>query len=156
MHGQFHRWHWNHVIFDFTLIPFKVALDKTKELVIDLLTVVGQADIALTQAREAALHPQLDKGFVAGLKMLNKTRGNDSSRFEANQLFHEQLDMVVTRRSKEFKLAKVLATSAQGYTTQGKSRWSKEGYRWFMILNIFIQPVQCHLFTSMLQVWWTR
>ena len=114
----------------------KVALEKTKELVIDLLTVVGQADIALTQAREAILHPQLDKGFVAGLKTLNKTRGNDSSRFKANKLFHEHLDTVVTRRTKESKLSKVLASSGQGRT-----KWGREN-RWIIIFCIpLLRPI---------------
>ena len=107
--------------------------EKTKELVIDWLTVVGQADIALTQAREAMLHPQLDKGFVESLKRLNRTQGGDSSRFKANQLFHEQLDTVVTRRSKESKLNRVLVAPGQRYT-RSKSRWSKED-RW-IILNV--------------------
>ena len=102
---------------------------------IDLLTVIGQADVALTQAREAMLHPQLDKGFVASLRMLNKTRGGDSSRFKANRLFHEHLDTVVTRRSKEAKLDGVLASSGRRYTAQGKGGWNKEA-RWIMCLSI--------------------
>ena len=119
----------------------KVALEKTKELVIDLLTVVGQADIALTQAREAILHPQLDKGFVAGLKTLNKTRGNDSARFKANKLFHEHLDTVVTRRTKESKLSKVLASSGQRYNTQGRTKWGREN-RWIIIFCIpLLRPI---------------
>ena len=94
-------------------------------MVIDLLTVIGQADIALTQAREAALHSKLDQGFVARLKMLNKEKGSDSSRFKANCLFHEKLDTIVTRRAKEARLSKVLASTGQRYATSGSSRWSK-------------------------------
>ena len=94
-------------------------------MVIDLLTVIGQADIALTQAREAALHPKLDQGFVARLKMLNKEKGSDSSRFKANCLFHEKLDTIVTRRAKEARLSKVLASTGQRYATSGGNRWSK-------------------------------
>jgi len=103
----------------------QVSSEKTKDMVIDLLTVIGQADIALTQAREAALHSKLDQGFVARLKMLNKEKGSDSSRFKANCLFHEKLDTIVTRRAKEARLSKVLASTGQRYATSGGNRWSK-------------------------------
>ena len=137
-------------------MSFQRAQEKTKDLVIDLLTVIGQADVALTQAREATLHPQLDKGFVASLKMLNKTRGGDSSRFKANRLFHEHLDTVVTRRSKEAKLDGVLASSGQGCTAQGRGRWNKEP-RWIMCLSITLIHVWCNCLLDCLlampQVW---
>ena len=123
----------------------KVTQEKTKELVVDLLTTVGQADIALTQAREAILHPQLDKGFVSSLKSLNKKRGADSSRFKANRLFHEDLDTVVTRRSKESKLSKVLASSSsRRYNNQGRTKWSKES-RWTIIPYITFYNLTVYL-----------
>ena len=123
----------------------KVTQEKTKELVVDLLTTVGQADIALTQAREAILHPQLDKGFVASLRNLNKKRGADSSRFKANRLFHEDLDTVVTRRSKESNLSKVLASSSsRRYNNQGRTKWSKES-RWTIIPYITFYNLTVYL-----------
>ena len=106
---------------------------------------MGQVDIALTQAREAVLHPHLDKGFVASLKVLNRTQGGDSSCFKANRLFHERLDTVVSRRSKETKLNRVLATTSQRYSahSQSRSKWGKED-RWIISLNVLILTLRCH------------
>ena len=123
----------------------KVTQERTKELVIDLLTTVGQADIALTQAREAILHPQLDKGFISSLKSLNKRRGADSSRFKENRLFHEDLDTVITRRPKDSKLSKVLASSSsQRYNNQGRTKWGKES-RWIITLYIAFYNLTVYL-----------
>ena len=76
---------------------------------------------------------------------LNKKRGADSSRFKANRLFHEDLDTVVTRRSKESKLAKVLASSSsQRYNNQGRTKWGKES-RWIIIPYIAFYNLTVYL-----------
>ena len=37
---------------------------KTQELLVDLLTVIGQSDIALWELRESVLYPKLSRDFV--------------------------------------------------------------------------------------------
>ena len=100
------------------------AHSRTKELVGDMLTLVGQADIAVWEAREAAIYPKLDKEFVSSLKNLNKKRGGAVTRFSANRLFHEDLDSVVSKRSKEARMTRVLAAESGQFDhrVQGKQR----------------------------------
>ena len=100
------------------------AHSRTKELVGDMLTLVGQADIAVWEAREAAIYPKLDKEFVSSLKNLNKKRGGAVTRFSANRLFHEDLDSVVSKRSKEARMTRVLAAESGQFDhrVRGKQR----------------------------------
>ena len=76
------------------------TVEKAKEMIVDMLTMIGQADVATTQTREVSLHPRLNREFVSSLKSLDR-KGTKVTRFEANKLFHERLDDVVSRRSKE-------------------------------------------------------
>ena len=48
---------------------------KTKELVRDMISLIGQADIAVWEARELAMYPKLNRDFVDTLKNLNRRRG---------------------------------------------------------------------------------
>ena len=58
---------------------------KTQELLVDLLTVIGQSDIALWELRESVLYPKLSRDFVDMLKNLNKKKEDQvSSRFSTN------------------------------------------------------------------------
>ena len=82
---------------------------KTKEMVRDMLALIGQADIAVWEARELAMYPKLNRDFVDTLKNLNRRKGGASTRFSANKLFHEDLDSVVARKAKEAKMDKILA-----------------------------------------------
>ena len=60
---------------------------------------IGQADMATTQTREISLHPRLNREFVSSLKSLDRKGTKVTlTRFEANKLFHERLDDVVSRR----------------------------------------------------------
>ena len=77
-------------------------------MIVDMLTMIGQADVATTQTREVSLHPRLNREFVSSLKSLDR-KGTKVTRFEVNKLFHERLDDVVSRRSKETGLKRILA-----------------------------------------------
>ena len=74
---------------------------KTQELLVDLLTMIGQSDIALWELRESVLYPKLSRDFVDMLKNLNKKKEEQvSSRFSTNKMFHEKLDEMVSRARK--------------------------------------------------------
>ena len=88
---------------------------KTKEMVRDMLALIGQADIAVWEARELAMYPKLNRDFVDTLKNLNRRRGGASTRFSANKLFHEDLDSVVARKAKEAKMDKILARRSEQF-----------------------------------------
>ena len=45
---------------------------KTKEMVRDMLALIGQADIAVWEARELAMYPKLNRDFVDTLRNLNR------------------------------------------------------------------------------------
>ena len=74
---------------------------KTQELLVDLLTMIGQSDIALWELRESVLYPKLSRDFVDMLKNLNKKKEEQvSSRFSTNKMFREKLDEMVSRARK--------------------------------------------------------
>ena len=61
---------------------------KTQELLVDLLTMIGQSDIALWELRESVLYPKLSRDFVDMLKNLNKKKEEQvSSRFSTTRCF---------------------------------------------------------------------
>ena len=102
---------------------------KTKELVRDMISLIGQADIAVWEARELAMYPKLYRDFVDTLKNLNRRRGGASTRFSANKLFHEDLDTVVSKRSKEAKMDKVLATRSGQFNRGSRHQQRSTGSR---------------------------
>ena len=102
---------------------------KTKELVRDMISLIGQADIAVWEARELAMYPKLNRDFVDTLKNLNRRRGGASTRFSANKLFHEDLDTVVSKRSKEAKMDKVLATRSGQFNRGSRHQQRSTGSR---------------------------
>ena len=102
---------------------------KTKELVRDMISLTGQADIAVWEARELAMYPKLNRDFVDTLKNLNRRRGGASTRFSANKLFHEDLDTVVSKRSKEAKMDKVLATRSGQFNWGSRHQQRSTGSR---------------------------
>ena len=102
---------------------------KTKELVRDMISLIGQADIAVWESRELAMYPKLNRDFVDTLKNLNRRRGGASTRFSANKLFHEDLDTVVSKRSKEAKMDKVLATRSGQFNRGSRHQQRSTGSR---------------------------
>ena len=102
---------------------------KTKELVRDMLALIGQADIAVWEARESAMYPKLNRDFVGTLKNLNRRRGGASTRFSANKLFHEDLDSVVARKAKEAKMDKILATRSDQFNRGNRYQQSSADSR---------------------------
>ena len=92
---------------------------KTQELLVDLLTVIGQSDIALWELRESVLYPKLSRDFVDMLKNLNKKKEDQvSSRFSTNKMFHEKLDEMVNRARKN-KLDGVLDSPQRRHNKRG-------------------------------------
>ena len=92
---------------------------KTQELLVDLLTVIGQSDIALWELRESVLYPKLSRDFVDMLKNLNKKKEDQvSSRFSTNKMFHEKLDEMVSRARKN-KLDGVLDSPQWRHNKRG-------------------------------------
>merc|ERR1719268_651583 len=114
------------------------TVEKAKEMIVDMLTMIGQADVATTQTREVSLHPRLNREFVSSLKSLDR-KGTKVTRFEANKLFHERLDDVVSRRSKETGLKRILAPArayngrSEGWYENSRSKrpgtakWTRRG-----------------------------
>ena len=92
---------------------------KTQELLFDLLTMIGQSDIALWELRESVLYPKLSRDFVDMLKNLNKKKEDQvSSRFSTNKMFHEKLDEMVSRARKN-KLDGVLDSPQWRHNKRG-------------------------------------
>ena len=102
------------------------TVEKAKEMIVDMLTMIGQADVATTQTREVSLHPRLNREFVSSLKSLDR-KGTKVTRFEANKLFHERLDDVVSRRSKETGLKRILAP-ARAYNGRSEGWYENSRY----------------------------
>ena len=99
---------------------------KTQELLVDLLTVIGQSDIALWELRESVLYPKLSRDFVDMLKNLNKKKEDQvSSRFSTNKMFHEKLDEMVSRARKN-KLDGVLDSPQWRHNKRGATQTSME------------------------------
>ena len=96
-------------------------IDEMKNLAMDLTTLVGQTDVAITEARELDLEKSLDYDFRKSLRNLNKraARGRET-RFENNKLLHTDLDSIVKKRSRETKLNGVLNKFSRG--NYGKHR----------------------------------
>ena len=78
-------------------------IDKIKEISLDQVTLMGQVDVALTAAREISLDRFLNPEFKKILQNQSRRTGKET-RHEKNQLLHEDLDSIVTRRSKETKV----------------------------------------------------
>ena len=110
---------------------------KTQELLVDLLTMIGQSDIALWELRESVLYPKLSRDFVDMLKNLNKKKEEQvSSRFSTNKMFHEKLDEMVSRARKT-KLDGVL-----DYTQWRRNKRGKQPVNsscGFQILHLSLQ-----------------
>ena len=80
-------------------------IDKIKEISLDQVTLMGQVDVALTAAREISLDRFLNPEFKKILQnQSRRSGGGRETRHEKNQLLHEDLDSIVTRRSKETKV----------------------------------------------------
>ena len=112
------------------------TVEKAKEMIVDMLTMIGQADVATTQTREISLHPRLNREFVSSLKSLDR-KGTKVTRFEANKLFHERLDDVVSRRSKETGLKRILAP-ARAYNGRSEGWYENSRYTiWELCILLF-------------------
>ena len=98
-------------------------IDEMKNLAMDLTTLVGQTDVAITEARELDLEKSLDYDFRKSLRNLNKraARGRET-RFENNKLLHTDLDSIVKKRSRETKLNGVLNKFSRGNFGKQRSR----------------------------------
>ena len=95
---------------------------KIKDLSLDQTTLMGQVDVAVWLAREVGLErflnpefkrilqnqglncQKIDKSFKLEKPTGRNTRGDRETRYEKNQLLHEDLDSIVARRSKEVKV----------------------------------------------------
>ena len=96
-------------------------IDEMKNLAMDLATLVGQTDVAITEARELDLEKLLDYDFRKSLHNLNKRAASGrETRFENNKLLHTNLDSIVKKRSRETKLNGVLNKFSRG--NYGKHR----------------------------------
>ena len=115
------------------------TVEKAKEMIVDMLTMIGQADVATTQTREISLHPRLNREFVSSLKSLDR-KGTKVTRFEVNKLFHERLDDVVSRRSKETGLKRILA-SARAYNGLSEGWYENSRYTIWGIVHSLIHTI---------------
>ena len=83
----------------------KDRLAEIREVTLDQTVMLGQVDIAITDARELSLERFLNPEFK---KILNQqNRKSSSSRYEANKVLNDDIDAIITKRTKESKVTDI-------------------------------------------------
>jgi hypothetical protein len=83
----------------------KDRLAEIREVTLDQTVMLGQVDIAITDARELSLERFLNPEFK---KILNQqNRKSSSSRYEANKVLNDDIDAIIAKRTKESKVTDI-------------------------------------------------
>ena len=77
-----------------------------KELALDLLTLMGQEDLSIKEARETKLKEHMTSGFESALKASGKQFEAKRKKDRSDKLFHHDLDSLVTKEAKADKVTR--------------------------------------------------